>query len=195
MKTAFDIGSHDGKDSIKLLEQGYRVFAFEPMHTMVKHFLPILSKYEHFNFIPTGIDLETGFKPFNVFSTLSSLYNFNKEVSDSWYEEQNIEEKTYTQNTLFITLYDFCTFTNIDKIDYLHCDAQGNDLRVLKSLKSKISIVERGVVESGGQKSLYLSDNLKPNIEQFLIDNGFKIDNIETLRDDQNEFNIHFSKV
>lgn len=195
MKIAFDIGAHDGKDSIKLLEQGYKVFAFEPMHMMVKYFLPILDKYEHFNFIPVGVDLETGFKPFNIYNTLSSLHKINKEVSDVWYDKQNVEEKFYTQNTFFITLYDFCTYSNIDKIDYLHCDAQGNDLRVLKSLQSKINIVEKGVVESGGQKSLYQSDNLKSNVEQFLNDNGFKIDNIVTLKEDQNEFNIHFSRA
>lgn len=194
MKVAFDIGSHDGKDSIRFLKEGYKVYAFEPIRYIHKNFEPLL-KDKNFTFIPIGIDNEPGVKPFHILSRLSSMYEFNKEVSDNWFPGEELETKVETHNTFFITLYDFCKFTGIDRIDYLHCDTQGNDLNVLKSLKTKINIVQQGVCEAAGESNLYKSNNSKKDIEEYLVNNGFKIDKIVVRREDQNEFDIHFSKV
>jgi hypothetical protein len=71
---------------------------------------------------------------------------------------------------------------NIDKIDYFHCDAQGNDLKVLKSFGNKISIIEQGQVEVDYKGSIYDSDNSIELVMSYLKDNNFRIININQQR-------------
>jgi FkbM family methyltransferase len=198
MKIALDIGSHDGRDSIELLKQGYRVYAFEPMRELYHHFSPIEREYSQFTFLPMGIDIETGLCEFNnnnKLGTISSLHELNIDKSNEWWSGQEIETDI-TKNTIFcISLFDFCNIANIDKIDYLHCDAQGNDFNVLKSLKSKMGIVQEGVIEAAGTSSgLYHSNNNKDDIKIFLEKNGFEITHEVSLKEDNCEYDLFFRK-
>jgi hypothetical protein len=73
------------------------------------------------------------------------------------------------------------TFLNeygIDKIDYFHCDAQGNDYKVLKSFGDKISIIEQGQVEVDYKGGIYDSNNSIDLVIEHLQDYNFKITNI-----------------
>jgi DNA-dependent RNA polymerase auxiliary subunit epsilon len=56
-------------------------------------------------------------------------------------------------------------------------------------------MVQKGVVETSGTKSLYYSNNSKEAVIKFLINCNFKIDKEELLGDGSIEYNIHFSKI
>jgi hypothetical protein len=79
---------------------------------------------------------------------------------------------------------------NIDKIDYFHCDAQGQDLNILKSFGDKIKIIQKGKVEVTLKDELY--SNTSNNIDeviQLLTTNGFEIVNRSEIN--KNKMNIH----
>jgi FkbM family methyltransferase len=199
MKVALDIGAHDGRDSLKLLKEGYRVYAFEPLKNRYdKYFRPIEDAYENFTLLQLGIDKNPGLKKFydnTGLGTISSLYELDKSIVEEKWPGQDLDKSITVREILCITLFDFCTYANIDRIDYLHCDTQGNDLNVLESLGSKIDMVQKGVVETSGTKSLYYSNNSKEAVIKFLINCNFKIDKEELLGDGSIEYNIHFSKI
>lgn len=197
MKIALDIGAHDGKDSIKLLDEGYKVYAFEPIRDMFKYFVEIELNYPQFTHLPIGVDLETGIKPFfknTKIGTLSSLYQLNEEVTDKLYPEQQVENSINAYSIFTLSLYDFCNLENIQSIDYLHCDVQGNDFRVLKSLRDKISIVKKGVVEASGRSGLYKANNNIVDIKEYLIEHGFTTFNEVSKKPDNLEYDLYFSR-
>ncbi|NDA03128.1 MAG: recombinase RecA [Burkholderiaceae bacterium] len=82
---------------------------------------------------------------------------------------------------------------NIEQIDYLHIDAQGNDFNVLKSLGDKISIVVEGNIEAADKVDLYKGiDNRADDIRNYLIDNvaeklGVKVDELVISQPDTGE--------
>ena len=80
-----------------------------------------------------------------------------------------------------VTLINFAMKT-ISKINYLHIDTQGNDLKVLLGLKNKIKIVEKGVMEAAiNKKSLYQNSHTVSEAQKFLKKNNFHITKIEFL--------------
>ena len=96
----------------------------------------------------------------------------------------------------------FVQQNNISRIDYLHCDAQGNDFKVLKSFGDKINIIKKGRCEASHKVTLYEGvDNSAKSIINFLKANSFNIykitgeygniiDDLETS--DEKEVDIYF---
>jgi FkbM family methyltransferase len=83
---------------------------------------------------------------------------------------------------------------NIEKIHYLHIDAQGTDLKVLQSLGDYLSIVEEGCLEVPKHDSLKLYEDhhgLHETLD-FLHTNGFTIYYVDP--DGENEYDLYFIK-
>jgi hypothetical protein len=81
----------------------------------------------------------------------------------------------------------FINENNIDTIDYFHCDAQGNDLKILHSFGDKLSLIKKGKVEVSFGDELYKDViNDLHSVIYFLKNNGFEISN---LRDINNKIN------
>ena len=89
-----------------------------------------------------------------------------------------------------------CKIKNkIEKISYIHIDTQGNDLKVLKGLKKKIKIIEKGVLEAAVNKkiSLYQNTHTVNEVQKFLKKNNFNISKIVSAEKNiSNEKNIFF---
>ena len=128
--------------------------------------------------------------------TVSSLNEFSKNIDKTWpgYREAHctVIKKIKVKS---ITLEKYCTDNKINIINYLHIDTQGSDLKVLKGLKKKIKIVQKGVLEAALNKknSLYRKNHTIKDAKMFLIDNDFKISKIEDIDENiKNEKNIFF---
>ena len=96
-----------------------------------------------------------------------------------------------------ITLEKYCIDNKINIINYLHVDTQGSDLKVLKGLKKKIKIVQKGVLEAAlnSKNSLYKKNHTIKEAKSFLMKNEFKISKIEDVDENiKNEKNIFFYK-
>ena len=92
-----------------------------------------------------------------------------------------------------INLKNFCEKKKIDKILYLHIDAQGSDLEILRSLKKNINNVFEGVVEVAKNKStaIYNKNHTVKEVKNFLKKN-FIIKKVEANTVLNNEYNIFF---
>lgn len=205
MKTLIEVGAFDGTDSLNYHNQGYRVFTFEPKKDLYENLINKTKNIENYTVIPKAVCLYNGTTNFNIckYGGASSILQFkpNEELEKHWssnrsdihYSGETYEVETTRLDT-FIELYNL----QDTKIDFLHIDAQGVDLDVLKSLGKYIKNVESGVIETvkEKEKSIYMNQvNTLENVEQFLKENKFIIKNIENNDNTNCEYNVYFSRV
>jgi len=193
-KVKFDVGANQGVDTVKLAEDGSTVYAFEPTRFLVSnHLWPKAKENPNIIVIPMAVDIENGFKNFNLAEYwdwgCSSLHATADNIDDVWKEHFKVTS-SYIVPT--ITLYDFCELYKIDLIDYLWIDTQGSDLNVLKSLGNKINSVVEGRCEASNKASLYQVDYSLNSIANFLYENNFEITKIEYNDKEGYEVNVFF---
>lgn len=195
-KIKFDVGANQGTDTLQLAEDGSIVYAFEPTKFLVSdHLWPKAKENPNIIVIPMAVDIENGFKTFNVTEFwdwgCSSLHNTSGNIDGPWAEHFKVTD-SYIVPT--ITLLDFCNLYKIERIDYLWIDTQGNDLNVLKSLGEKINIVCEGRCEASNKEPLYSVDYSLKSVINFLYSNNFDITKIEYNDKEGYEVNVFFRK-
>jgi FkbM family methyltransferase len=205
MTTCIEVGANQGTDTDRFIEQYDRVFSFEPIQELCSQ---LWEKYR-FNskvmIFPFAVDSVNAFKNFNISTGYdwgsSSLFEFDYDNlrGGKWYEPdptfyRGDMETHHSYLVPTITLYDFVTMYNINKIDYLHIDAQGNDINVLKSLGNKLDIVQAGILEVGCGLDIYKNtDNRIETAITFLNSNGFRITD-SFIQTEGHEINLHFER-
>ena len=82
----------------------------------------------------------------------------------------------------------------ITEISYLHCDTQGNDINVFKSLGNKYSIINRGVLETiqNSKLSLYYQSSTFKDVKKLFSEWKFKITKISEFHRNNPERDIYF---
>ncbi len=207
----FDVGAFNGLDGLALALQNpkYTVHAFEANPFLIKEVKRNKKKLETYfkkkinNYIINeyAVTNENRNYTFNIAKnpTVSSLNKFSNNIDQSWpgYKEAHctVIKKIKVRG---ITLEKYCKKNKIKKINYLHIDTQGSDLKVLKGLKELIHIVDQGVLEAAINKksSLYQKNHTIYDVKKFLKKKKFKITKIENIdRNIKNEKNVYFSKI
>jgi len=213
-----EVGAHIMSDTLKLQKEWPHLplWTFEP----VPHLWSQLS--EHFKTYPNvhpqayAIDVVDGHRDLHIATDTgcSSLHTFTDNLGELW--DASIEkhaprperersrlgdfqiEETIEVQT--IRLDSFLTIVNFPKdgvIQHLHCDAQGNDLNVLKSLGDYIHCVQSGMIETTKKEGLHLytnGENYTEDAVAFLESNGFKKISIHNNDRANSENNIRFSR-
>jgi FkbM family methyltransferase len=160
-KIFVEVGANTGSDSDKFVTEDSLLFCFEPAMELA---YKLWEKYKRKNVIvlPFAVDKENAIKQFNISGTInwgcSSLNDFSPDIHEKWANRPDFIF-TDSYNVPTITLYDFISMYNIEKIDYLWIDAQGSDFNVIKGLGDKISIVEEGKCEAAHKVDLYHNVN------------------------------------
>jgi len=195
-KIIFDIGANQGQESMRMVNDDSIVYAFEPTRYLISdHLWPKTKENPNIIVIPMAVDIQNGFKTFNVAGYhdwgCSSLHENIDNIDPSWQKHFEITD-SYLVPT--ITLYDFCILYGIEKIDYLSIDTQGNDLNILKSLRNKIDIVVEGICEASNKQALYKSDYSLNSTLNFLYSNNFEVTSIEPNDLKNLEVNVYFRK-
>jgi FkbM family methyltransferase len=200
MNILFDIGSNNGDRFINNTDDV--VFAFEPVPEL---YLKILNKtrhLEHYHVFWSAVSNFNGFAEFHVSELrtwgASSLLEFKdyEEIEKSWNDRPDLRP-TKKIGVPVIRLDTFIKNFNVERIDYLHIDAQGSDLNVLFSLGDSISIVREGCAEapSSSKASIYKNQNYDIlRLTKFLTENGFDIKSSHANDIDCNEYNLRFSR-
>jgi FkbM family methyltransferase len=194
----FDVGANSGKDSAHFKnDKNNIVYAFEPTPFLIETYLNKL-KDDNYIIINKAVSDFNGYAEFNIAGQAdwgcSSLNSFQDDLSSTW-PGRNDFKVTEKINVEVIRLDDFIKKNNISSVDFLHCDTQGNDLKVLKSFGEEITKLKAGVVEGFSKNPLYKNiDNFVDDIVLFLQDNGFKINKIEANDIHNNECNIFFER-
>jgi FkbM family methyltransferase len=194
----FDVGANNGDNFIEAASLFFwvKVYAFEPTPQLINQIKIKTDKISNYKLIPFAVDLESGIKKFNVSGKgdwgCSSLLSFNDNINETWLDRNDLKV-TDKIDVEAITLHDFVTNQQISKIDLLHVDTQGNDLRVLLSLGDEINYVRKGVVEVPENETvmLYKGQHSKKEMLTFLESKGFAIWRIDKQ---QNEENLFFKR-
>ena len=179
MKTIVEVGANWGGDTKRFADESNNfVYAFEPTPELFDHLCETFSPYSNVKILPFAVDEEEGEAVFNIAGTgdwgCSSLYTFDPEIHEKWegrpdfhFTNQVIVQKKRLDN--------FINENNIESIDYLWVDAQGNDFKVIKSLGDKIEIVKEGKCEGSYSVDLYVNtENNVNDIVEWLTVKGFK---------------------
>ena len=90
--------------------------------------------------------------------TVSSLNSF-KNIDQTWPGYRKAHCTFIKIRVKGITLEKYCQDNKITRINYLHIDTQGSDLKVLKGLKRSIRLVEQGVLEASISKKVLYQNN------------------------------------
>ena len=214
MNVAFDVGADDGFHGISfaLTNPKINVFAFEPIKGSKKRILKNLKKVEEFfgvkisNYKITNAAI-SDFKGNTTFYETkykvgSSLLKPKKKLSKFWTRSEDYLIKTVRKGlkvrkkykVKVLTLESFCKKNSIKIINYLHIDAQGNDLKVIKSLKNYKKYLIEGVAEVPKSAKLGIYDReqtfneLKKKFRKW----KFEITNIEEIQRNYPSLNIYF---
>jgi FkbM family methyltransferase len=174
-----EVGANLGQDTEKFLsDSNNRVYSFEPIPELAFKLWEKFGQNQNFSLIAAAVDIENGWKKFNISKGgdwgCSSLHEFAPNLHSIW-SRPDFKYDTHISNVMCIRLDTFMDIFNIDRIDYIHIDAQGNDFNVLKSLGNKIDLVQSGVVEVSNKVELYdVKDNHVKIVKPWLEERGFK---------------------
>lgn len=200
-KIIFDIGANNGESferDIKNLANPNEYHLFEPTPYLFNILISKFADRKNVHLIEKAVSDKVGTAKFNIAGQndwgCSSLFDFSDDLNKTWPGRDDFKV-TETIEVGLITLKDYVEYKNINTIDFLHIDTQGNDLFVLKGLGDKISIVKEGVIEVANRNPLYKGIPGKDECIKFLEENGFRIAEIRSNDMFCNEENIRFIKI
>jgi FkbM family methyltransferase len=196
----FDVGTNTGNELYAAITSGQDAdfYAFEPVPEIYNDLLERLKEHDNVKFFQLAVSNYNGKASFNVSNEqsqgeVSSLLEMVDNVKDNWGHVAACFEYTHKIDVDVITLESFIEEHNIPYITYLHVDAQGSDLNVLKGLGSKLHLVQGGAVEAAIKYNvIYKNQCMIDEVVNFLEQNNFEIVRIEPNDQWNNEANIQF---
>jgi FkbM family methyltransferase len=212
-KFVFDVGANNGDSTKELLnDPDVELYAFEPNPILFDDLKKLQAANPRYHPYPLAIgekDEETVFHlagPIDPLHPLnhqegvsnygcSSLLPFSETVQDEWPDRSDFHSFA-SLPILSVRLDTFLEKTGISHIDYLHIDAQGMDLAVLRSLGRFLANVDKGVLEApiNDKKKIYEGSHTCEEAILFLLNNNFRITDIEKNDSLGNEVNIYFQR-
>jgi FkbM family methyltransferase len=199
----FDVGANYGSDSIEKTRNNLDIitFAFEPtprLYEIIKNNTEdIKNRYFVYNYAVSDF---IGKAQFNIAGQsdwgCSSLNTFSDNLDVTWPGRSDFKV-TEIIDVEVITLKYFIEnmcHIEINKIDYLHCDTQGSDLKVLEGAGKYIKIIDSGNIEVPDSEAvkLYKQNHSYEEALRFLELNGF---GVYDIGQQQNEKNLYFRKM
>ena len=202
--TAVQAGGGCGMYPRLLAQMFEKVYTFEPRIDFYESLRHRTSLMEDYTVINKAVSLINGIVKFNICKSggASSILEFksDEELIKHWgSNREDVHYSGISYNVTSIRLDSFIEEYHLENeiIDYLHIDAQGVDLDVLKSLGKYIHNVQEGVIEvsSSVEKAIYVNQKSLVNdaIEWLELFN-FNIQRIERNDFTDCEYNIYFKK-
>lgn len=212
MKVIIEVGANSGEDTVRYAEQG-KLYTFEPVPLMAENLKSTFSENNNVTVIQKAVSDFNGTSRFGISDPTrgcanmgcSSLNEFTDDIHSRWRGRPDFNHVEYID--VDVTRMDtFIEETQITEVEYLHCDAQGSDFKVIQSFGDKLNILKAGRCEAANKVALYKgTDNSVYSIMMFLENNGFKITklnnhfhqeiNKEDLPTSTEEVDIHFERI
>jgi FkbM family methyltransferase len=212
-RIVFDVGANNGSSTLNLLnDPDVEIYAFEPNPILYRDLCKIQESNPRYHPMKLAVGETDGEASFHLAGPIdprnplnhqegisnygcSSLLPFSDSVQKEWPGRNDFQSFGSVEVTT-MRLDTFMTHYNIPQIDYLHIDAQGMDLSVMKSLGSFIKHVKEGVLEApiNDKKKIYNGSHTCEEAILFLLNNGFQIFNIEKNDEMGNEVNLYFRR-
>lgn len=195
----FDIGANDGSSSIQnAIDFKTQIVAFEPVPEVIKVLKHRTSHLRNYAVVEKAVSDFTGTAKLHVSGVekwhSSSLKTFNENLKETWPEKKDAVV-TKEIDVEVTTLKDFIEEHKVEKIDYIHSEAQGCNLEILLGLGDKISLVTQGDMKMPVRHSskLYKDEKyIAGDAVNYLLDHGFRISKIEHSDPSKNEVTIFY---
>ena len=169
-----EIGANNGDDTSRFSDKS-NVWCFEPNPSYAKLLRNRFKNNVNVKIIEKAVSDFNGTAHFNISSdgassSLNNLTDFaTKKTKIKYIDKVNVD---------VVRMDTFLTNNNIKHINYFHCDAQGDDFKILKSFGDKITMIQKGKIEVNLKDELY--SNTSNNVDeviQLLTTNGFEVVN------------------
>lgn len=198
MGVAIEVGAHNGSDSTRLANTYGEVHAFEP----APYNLKLLERLNdpRIHIVPMAVGHYNGRATFHLDELgdggCGSLMKFAPNREELWPGREDLVS-TGSIRVRVTRLDTYMKANAIDEVDFLHVDAQGADLDVLRGLGELHTHVKAGRVEAATKRetALYRGQPLLKDICDWLDQHGFGV--IATERNDQweHEVNVDFRRA
>ena len=212
MKTIVEIGANNGGDTLNYAKEGF-LYTVEPVPVLAQNLRNMFADNPNVKVYELAISDYNGRATFGISDPrygaanmgCSSLNTFSDDIHAKWPNRGDFNMIEYVDVEV-MRMDTFIEREGITEIDYLHCDAQGSDLKVLQSFGDKISILKSGKCEAANTVDLYKDvDNSIYSIIKFLEDSGFKITQLNNhfnqpitvadLPHSTEEVDVHFERI
>jgi len=209
----FDVGANNGESTWHFLDDPtVELYAFEPNPILYEDLLEKAKQNSRYHPMKVAIAETNGEAVFHLAGAIvhdnpllhmpgignygcSSLLPFSSEVQKEWTNRPDF--RSFADVPVVTARLDtLVEMMQIPQIDYLHIDAQGMDLSVLKSLGKYLPLVKEGVLEApiNNKKKIYEGSHTCEEAILFLLNNGFQIHKIEKNDEEGNEVNLFFKR-
>lgn len=185
-RISFDVGANDGTDTIWMLQHGEFVHAFEPVRELcdiiIKRVCEI-GKSDKFVMNPVAVSDVSGPVEFRLSKRRNwgcgSIHEFSDGLDVTWpgRDDFGVDE---VRTVMCVRMDEYCRSHNITRVDWLHVDTQGHDLKVLESFGSLLPIVQAGRFEVAIEEKyrLYKDSPTVADALRFLWLHNLKLTNI-----------------
>ena len=203
MQAIFDVGANNGSWGLDAAQRfpAYQVFAFEPTPALCAGIRARATELglTNYHLIEAAIADLAGTVKFNVAGQAdwgcSSLLAFNEGLEQTWPGRTDFQV-TEVIEVPCIRLDSVVEQHGITRIDFLHCDTQGTDLKVLASLGNQLRLVQAGEIEAATSRSvaLYRDQHTVEDVVIFFLQHSFTIERMVANDAQCNEVNINFRR-
>jgi FkbM family methyltransferase len=190
-RVILDVGASGGQSTRRIAEEDPNalVIAFEPSPDLAELTRRETSHLRNYWVIEAAVADSPGERLFNTADLgCGSLLEF---AVQEWFPNVRTAQIIVPVVRLDAVLGEL----GIVAIDYLHCDAQGSDLRVLRSLGARLERLKAGVIEVPARTKLYEGAHSRRETFRFLVDHGFAVTRIEANDPCNHEQNVYFRRA
>jgi FkbM family methyltransferase len=189
-----DVGAHLGETTLAQAIEKDRllVFAFEPNWALARQ---IMARAANFVVLPMAVSDTNGFADFfiNACDGSSSLVRMEERGMAHWKDfDHAVKSKVVVQT---IRLDTFMDLADVRSVDYLKVDAEGVDLRAVKSAGDRLKDIKRITMEVDvAPDRLYQGAPSHDEVVGFMTGHGFTLVHRELQNADRQE-NLTFESV
>jgi FkbM family methyltransferase len=183
--TVFDVGAHDGADSLVVAEHypDIRLVAIEPTPELAEALRQKSAHLSNYTVVEAAVSSDEGRRVLNVFADAPELNSLNQlnSAATSFVGRTSPHAESHR---LVVTkrLSTICDELGIETVDVLHIDTQGSDLDVMRSLdERRLQSVRAGAIEVSYRVRLYETSQYGEEARSVLEEMGFRVFRIERL--------------
>lgn len=170
-----DVGAHLGEITLDAALQNPKllVFAFEPNWVLARQ---IMARAANFVVLPMAVSDSDGYADFFINSCdgSSSLVRMAESGVAHWKDfDYTVRSKVVVQT---IRLDTFMKLADLQKVEYLKVDAEGVDLRAIKSAGDRLKDIKRVTLEVDiAPDTLYQGAPRHDEVVDFMAKSGFEL--------------------
>lgn len=185
VQTVFDVGAHDGSDSLPVARRYpyVQIVAIEPTPALASALRQAAAELPNYRVVEAAIGEADGEALLNVYEaravdTINSVFPLSDEGAARFDRPRLPDESIRVRAVRLDTL---CDELGVERVDVLHIDAQGSDLPALRSLGSRLGTLRAGEIEAPHRARLYADAPSADEIRAELAQLGFRVFRVERI--------------